>query len=296
MFSLFHNNKKKDKWAIYLSEDMKQAEEKYVPYAVYFQKLARIRHDFANYMQSIQIFLMDEGAAAEGRRMKQQIIALIDDLLEDAYKEMERKYLEKNDYDRCPSFHDYEKMDVVLSQQWKSWFLKKKYFEDMYKEIPRMYMILAEMKDKLSYSMDPDERECEYMLSVLDSFRNQTHVDHPVLAALVSDVDFRCVEAGITFHHKVEVPDTFEISIPEVYYLYDTLLSYAFCQAQNYTSSEGKEIRFRTASQYGLWHLQMECPPGIPLPDKSFLRLLKRHKITYKYRCINGKTQIDLIR
>nr|MBQ8251789.1 hypothetical protein [Lachnospiraceae bacterium] len=275
---------------------MKQAEAKYVPYAVYFQKLARIRHDFANYMQSIQIFLMDETAAAEGKRMKQQIVDLIDDLLEDAYKEMERKYLEKNDYDRCPSFHDYEKMDVVLSRQWKSWFLKKKFFEDMYKEIPRMYMILAEMKEKLSYSMDPDERECEYMLSVLDSFRNQTHVDHPVLAALIADVDRRCAESGIRFHYKADVPDTFEMSITEVYYLYDTLLLYALCQAQNYHVPEAKEIRFRTASQYGLWHLQMECPPGIPLPDKDFMRLLKRYKITYKYRCINGKTQIDLIR
>ncbi|MBE5881767.1 MAG: hypothetical protein E7289_05635 [Lachnospiraceae bacterium] len=294
MLSLFHTSLKKDKWAEYLYEDMKQAEEKYVPYAVYFQKLATIRHDFANYMQSIQFFWMDEEAAAEGKRMKQHIVVLIDDLMEDTYKEMERKYLEKNNFERCPSFHDYEKMDVVLSRRWKSWFLKRNYFEAMYKEIPRMYMILRQMKDKLTYSMDPDERECEDMLKVLDSFRDKTHVQHPVLAALIADIDAQCHAGGIEFRYKAEVPDTFEIQITDVYYIYDTLLVYALGQAKKGTVGK-QEIRFRTASQYGLWHLSMECPPGASLMDKDFYRVLKKYKITYKYKCVDGKTQIDLI-
>lgn len=295
MISLFRINLKKDSWAQYLYEDMKQAEEKYSPYAVFFQKLATIRHDFANYMQSIQFFWMDEAAAAEGKRMKLQIVALIDELMEMTYKEMERKYLEKNSFDRCPSFQDYEKMDVVLSKRWKSWFLKRGYFEAMYKEIPRMYMILSKMKEQLSYSLDPDERECEDMLAVLDSFKNKTNVEHPVLAALISDVDDKCKQYGVEFRYKAEVPDTFEITVPDTYYMYDTLLNFALELSKNWNGTEGKEIRFRTASQYGLWHLYLECPPGVPLLDKDFERMLKKHKITYKYKCIGGRTQIDLI-
>ena len=295
MISLFQIRLKKDNWAQYLCEDMKQAEEKYAPYNIFFQKLATIRHDFANYMQSIQFFWMDEAAAAEGKKMKQQIVRLIDELLDMTYKEMERKYLEKNDFERCPSFQDYEKMDVVLSKRWKSWFLKRNYFEIIYKEVPRMYMILRQMKDKLSYSLDPDERECEDMLAVLDSFKNKTTVEHPVIAALISDIDDKCKASGIEFRYKAEVPDTFEISIPDVYYMYDTLLMFAYELSKNYTGSGEKEIRFRTASQYGLWHLYMECPPGVPLLDRDFVRMLKKHKITYKYKCTDGKTQIDLI-
>ena len=296
MISLFLKSKKKDNWAQYLFEDMKQAEEKYAPYAVFFQKLATIRHDFANYMQSIQFFWMDETAAAEGKKIKLHIVALIDELLEMTYKEMERKYLERNSFERCPSFQDYEKMDVVLSRRWKSWFLKRSYFEAMYKEIPRMYMILKRMKEQLSFSMDPDERECEDMLAVLDSFKNKTNVEHPVLAALISDVDDKCKECGIEFRYKAEIPDTFDISVPDTYYMYDTLLSFALDQAENWRGEDGREIRFRTASQYGLWHLYLECPPGVPLLDKDFERMLKKHKITYKYKCVSGRTQIDLIR
>ncbi len=296
MIALFQRKSNKNNWAEYLFEDMKQAEEKYRPYAVYFQKLATIRHDFANYMQSIQFFAMDETAAAEGKRMKQQIIRLLDELMEMTYKEMERKYLEKNAFDRCPSFHDYEKMDVVLSRRWKSWFLKRGYYEAMYKEIPRMYMTLRKMKDQLSFSMDPDERECEYILSQLDSFRNKTNVDDPVLAALMYDMDSKCRQNNIVFHYKAEIPEAFEITVPDVYYLYDTLLSFGLEQAKNWNGLQGKEIRFRTASQYGLWHLLLECPPGVPLLDRDFIRMLKKYKITYKYKCADGKTQIDLIR
>lgn len=295
MWSLFRKNVEKEKWALYLYEDMKQAEEKYTPYAVFFQKLATIRHDFANYMQSIPFFMMDDEAAAEGKRMKCRILVLIDDLMEDTYGEMERKYLEKNDYERCPSFRDYEKMDVLLSRQWKSWLMKKNYFETMYKEVPRMYRILAEMKEKLSYSMDPDERECEYMLSALDSFSGQNRQENPVFAALMEEVAGVCAKNNILFHYKAEPPETFEISIADVYYIYDSLLAYALKQAQGSTASQ-KEIRFRTASQYGLWHLQMECPPGVPIPDRDFLRMLKKYKIAHKYKCADGVTQIDLFR
>ena len=296
MIALFQYKFKKDPWAQYLSEDMKQAEVLYRPYAVYFQKLATIRHDFANYMQSIPFFRMDETAATEGKRMKQHIVVLIDELMEMTYKEMERKYLEKKSYDRCPSFQDYEKMDVVLSMLWKSWFLKRGYYEEMYKEVPRMYMILRKMKEQLSYSMDPDERECEDMLAWLDSFKNKTNVEDPVLAALIYDIDMQCRAQGIMFHYKTEVPETFETEITDVYHIYDTLLRYALNAAKRCNSQKGQEIRFRTASQYGLWHLYLECPPGASVEDKGFFRLLKKYKITYKYKCMDGRTQIDLIR
>ncbi len=295
MFFLFHGHFKKDTWLTYLIEDMKQAEEKYAPYRVFFQKLGTIRHDFANYVQSIQFFWMDEEAAQEGKKMKAQILAQIETLLDEIYKEMETNTLKQVNYDKCPSFHDYEKMDLILSKRWKSWFPKKKYYETLENEIPRMYVILSEMKEKLSYSLDPDERECEHMLAVLDSFKNQVGVENPVLAALVSDMFVSCDEKGIDFKCKVDMPDTFDMPVSDVYHMYDSLLSFALMQAEGFRGDEGA-IRFKTASQYDLWHLHLECPPGVPKLDKVFIKNLKKHKITYKYKCVDGKTEIDLIR
>ncbi len=295
MLSLLCNRFKKDIWVTYLEEDMKQIEARYIPYGVYFQKLGTIRHDFANYVQSVQFFWMDEEAAKEGKNMKLHIIGLIDELEDALINEMERISIQKINYDRCPSFQDYEKMDVLLSKRWKSWFPKKKYYAAMDKEIPRMFHVLSDIREKLTYSLDPDERECEEMLRQLDSFKNQINVDDPVLAALISDVNDDCKECGIDFKYRAELPDTFEISIVDVYHIYECLLAFALGQTKHYRGEEAS-IRFKTASQYELWHLQLECPPGIPKLDRAFMRLLKKNKITYKYKCVDGRTQIDLIR
>ena len=79
-----------------LSDDMKVTTEKYQPYADLYKEFRRIRHDFANYAQTIEL-LQDEDSKSERKRLKKEIILKIDcldDHLDYIISDHEKKQVE----------------------------------------------------------------------------------------------------------------------------------------------------------------------------------------------------------
>lgn len=308
MAGLFRKIEKKYKWDVNLSEDMAHTERVYSPYILYFRQFRQIRHDFANYAQGMQLEESELNFKIQKKR-KEKLMEHIDTLLLTLCGRIAVQATGQNSLAQewCPSFADFGEMGDEKAGRWKSWLARKKYFIQIEKELPRMKDVLMALKERMERRLDFDERETGEFLSDMDAIGGLVDIENPVIAVLFTDMLCSCRDCDIEFRFKMEMPEEFEMETVDLYYICDRLLYFAAEKAKeeagykkNPQGDEKVLISFKAASQFGIWHMQVEYPQdtwqSIPPFDGMFLDILKKYKINYKTETKNGNMQIHLIR
>lgn len=290
----------KDMWVHRLADDMHHTEQVYSSYQPYYTAFRKIRHDFANYVQTLQLFEPGE-EASEANRLRRNILSQVQALCAAMEAETSRILSGTVLQTQSPSFQEFEQMGACNAQRFQRWLCRKAYFLQLQNELPGIYQSLCMTAEKLSYSLPPSIPEATGILDEMDSFRASVPVDNLILAALISDIACMCREKEISFRYRAEVPEAFSISMPDLFYLYDCLLSFA---VQRSKPGNGAVISFKTAERFGLWHLKLtyesdadkDAQTADTITDAMFASILHTYAISMKQKTNEKQTEIDLIR
>lgn len=261
------------KWEKNLESDIDCMEVSVQPYIALFYAFRKIRHDFANYVQTLQLFDETENYE-EKKKMKKEILGQIGQFYENMPK----------DAPQFPSLPAIPARNARLRVFYETWSAIRQEMEKLPGTIREMQKPLQELQDRLERSLDPDERETEALLSGLDRFRSLPAEATPALSVLMDLCMQEAEENGCLLRYKICRPACFQISDPDLLLLYRQLFLLAFSGADRSGKGAGQEeksIRLRSAEKFNMWHLQMD----IPFASDRQADLLQMQK-TPMYRCI----------
>lgn len=255
--------------------DMRCAATDMVLYDEIYRSFRKIRHDFANYIQSSSLESEDENFILRIRVLKKGTLEDTNNLLkrleelpfdiespdpEGVYPYLSRRQRPKGKM--C-------ERDRLLFDLWEK---MKTYYIMQQQELSAMKKVLLNLQDRLERSLAPDEEESRIHLEECDSIKCHMTAENVLLAAFVYTVSSQCTERGADFRFRLTVPDAFKNADGDLF----CLLSLTEMQAMTFTGLAGplgkpvKQagdetagnrylVRVLLASGMGLWHFSLEC-------------------------------------
>ena len=261
------------KWKKNLESDIDCMEESMQPYIALFYAFRKIRHDFANYVQTLQLFAEVENYD-EKKKMKKGIL----DQIGRFYECMP---------DTVPLFPPMPAKatrNTQLGLLYETWSEIRREMEKLPDTIKKMLEPLQKLEDQLERSLDPDESETEALLSGLDQFRSLPTEETSALSVLMDLCMREAEQNSCLLRYKICQPTCFQMAYPDMLLLYRQLFLLALSgagQSGGKTDMSSAVIRLRSAEKFNMWHLHLEFP-CTPDGQDSLLQMQK----TQMYRCI----------
>ena len=266
------------KWEKNLESDIDCMEESMQPYIALFYAFRKIRHDFANYVQTLQLFAEVENYD-EKKKMKKGIL----DQIGRFYECMP---------DTVPLFPPMPAKatrNTQLGLLYETWSEIRREMEKLPDTIKKMLEPLQKLEDQLERSLDPDESETEALLSGLDQFRSLPTEETSALSVLMDLCMQEAEQNSCLLRYKICQPTCFQMAYPDMLLLYRQLFLLALSgagQSGGKTDMSSAVIRLRSAEKFNMWHLHLEFP-CTPDGQDSLLQMQK----TQMYRCIRKLTK-----
>lgn len=261
------------KWEKNLESDIDCMEESMQPYIALFYAFRKIRHDFANYVQTLQLFAEVENYD-EKKKMKKGIL----DQIGRFYECMP---------DTVPLFPPMPAKatrNTQLGLLYETWSEIRREMEKLPDTIKKMLEPLQKLEDQLERSLDPDESETEALLSGLDQFHSLPTEETSALSVLMDLCMQEAEQNSCLLRYKICQPTCFQMAYPDMLLLYRQLFLLALSgagQSGGKTDMSSAVIRLRSAEKFNMWHLHLEFP-CTPDGQDSLLQMQK----TQMYRCI----------
>lgn len=261
------------KWKKNLESDIDCMEESMQPYIALFYAFRKIRHDFANYVQTLQLFAETENYD-EKKKMKKGIL----DQIGRFYECMP---------DTVPLFPPMPAKatrNTQLGLLYETWSEIRREMEKLPDTIKKMLEPLQKLQDQMERSLDPDESETEALLSGLDQFRSLPTEETSALSVLMDLCMQEAEQNSCLLRYKICQPTCFQMAYPDKLLLYRQLFLLALSgagQSGGKTDMSSAVIRLRSAEKFDMWHLHLEFP-YTPDGQDSLLQMQK----TQMYRCI----------
>ena len=261
------------KWEKNLESDIDCMEESMQPYIAFFYAFRKIRHDFANYVQTLQLFAEVENYD-EKKKMKKGIL----DQIGRFYECMP---------DTVPLFPPMPAKatrNTQLGLLYETWSEIRREMEKLPDTIKKMLEPLQKLQDQMERSLDPDESETEALLSGLDQFRSLPTEETSALSVLMDLCMQEAEQNSCLLRYKICQPTCFQMAYPDKLLLYRQLFLLALSgagQSGGKTDMSSAVIRLRSAEKFDMWHLHLEFP-YTPDGQDSLLQMQK----TQMYRCI----------
>lgn len=261
------------KWKKNLESDIDCMEESMQPYIALFYAFRKIRHDFANYVQTLQLFAETENYD-EKKEMKKGIL----DQIGRFYECMP---------DTVPLFPPMPAKatrNTQLGLLYETWSEIRREMEKLPDTIRGMLEPLQKLQDQMERSLDPDESETEALLWGLDRFRSLPTEETSALSVLMDLCMQEAEQNSCLLRYKICQPTCFQMAYPDILLLYRQLFLLALSgagQSGGKTDMSSAVIRLRSAEKFNMWHLHLEFP-YTPDGQDSLLQMQK----TQMYRCI----------
>lgn len=261
------------KWKKNLESDIDCMEESMQPYIALFYAFRKIRHDFANYVQTLQLFAETENYD-EKKEMKKGIL----DQIGRFYECMP---------DTVPLFPPMPAKATRNTQfglLYETWSEIRREMEKLPDTIRGMLEPLQKLQDQMERSLDPDESETEALLWGLDQFRSLPTEETSALSVLMDLCMQEAEQNSCLLRYKICQPTCFQMAYPDMLLLYRQLFLLALSgagQSGGKTDMSSAVIRLRSAEKFDMWHLHLEFP-YTPDGQDSLLQMQK----TQMYRCI----------
>lgn len=260
-------------WKKNLESDIDCMEESMQPYIALFYAFRKIRHDFANYVQTLQLFAETENYD-EKKEMKKGIL----DQIGRFYECMP---------DTVPLFPPMPAKatrNTQLGLLYETWSEIRREMEKLPDTIRGMLEPLQKLQDQMERSLDPDESETEALLWGLDRFRSLPTEETSALSVLMDLCMQEAEQNSCLLRYKICQPTCFQMAYPDILLLYRQLFLLALSgagQSGGKTDMSSAVIRLRSAEKFNMWHLHLEFP-YTPDGQDSLLQMQK----TQMYRCI----------
>ncbi len=261
------------KWKKNLESNIDCTEASVQPYIALFYAFRKIRHDFANYVQTLQLFAETENYD-EKKKMKKGIL----DQIGRFYECMP---------DTVPLFPPMPAKatrNTQLGLLYETWSEIRREMEKLPDTIQGMLEPLQKLEDQMERSLDPDESETEALLSGLDRFRSLPMEETPALSVLMDLCMQEAEQNSCMLRYKICQPTCFRMAYQDMLLLYRQLFLLALSgagQSGGKTDMSSAVIRLRSAEKFNMWHLHLEFP-YTPDGQDSLLQMQK----TQMYRCI----------
>ena len=258
-------------WKKNLESDIDCMEESMQPYIALFYAFRKIRHDFANYVQTLQLFAETENYD-EKKEMKKGIL----DQIGRFYECMP---------DTVPLFPPMPAKatrNTQLGLLYETWSEIRREMEKLPDTIRGMLEPLQKLQDQMERSLDPDESETEALLWGLDRFRSLPTEETSALSVLMDLCMQEAEQNSCLLRYKICQPTCFQMAYPDILLLYRQLFLLALSgagQSGGKTDMSSAVIRLRSAEKFNMWHLEF---PYTPDGQDSLLQMQK----TQMYRCI----------
>lgn len=288
------------KWKKNLESDIDCMEESMQPYIALFYAFRKIRHDFANYVQTLQLFAETENYD-EKKEMKKGIL----DQIGRFYECMP---------DTVPLFSPMPAKatrNTQLGLLYETWSEIRREMEKLPDTIRGMLEPLQKLQDQMERSLDPDESETEALLSGLDRFRSLPMEETPALSVLMDLCMQETEQNSCLLRYKICQPTCFQMAYPDMLLLYRQLfllaLSGAGQQSGGKTDMSSAVIRLRSAEKFDMWHLHLEFPYTPDGQDslsqmqktqmyRCIRKLSKTYKLQLKFARISDGISLDLVK
>lgn len=287
------------KWEKSLESDIDCMEESMQPYIALFYAFRKIRHDFANYVQTLQLFAEMENYD-EKKKMKKGIL----DQIGRFYECMP---------DTVPLFSAMPAKvtrNTQLGLLYETWSAIRQEMEKLPDTIKRMQEPLQKLEDQLERSLDPDEAETEALLWGLDQFRSLPTEETPALSVLMDLCMQEAEKNSCLLHYKICQPTCFRMAYPDMLLLYRQLFLLALSgagQSGKKTDMSSAVIRLRSAEKFNMWHLHLEFPytsdgqNGLLQMQKTQMyrcirKLSRTYKLQLKFVQISDGISLDLVK
>ena len=261
------------KWEKSLESDIDCTEASVQPYIALFYAFRKIRHDFANYVQTLQLFAETENHD-EKKKMKKEIL----DQIGRFYECM------PDTVPLFPLMPAKVTRNIQLGLLYETWSEIRRKMEKLPDTIKKMQEPLQKLEDQLERSLDPDESETEALLWGLDQFRSLPMEETSALSVLMDLCMQEAEQNSCMLRYKICQPTCFRMAYPDMLLLYRQLFLLALSgagQSGGKTEMSSAVIRLRSAEKFDMWHLHLEFP-CTPDGQDSLLQMQK----TQMYRCI----------
>ena len=193
------------KWKKNLESDIDCMEESMQPYIALFYAFRKIRHDFANYVQTLQLF-----AETENYDEKKEIKKGILDQIGRFYECMP---------DTVPLFPPMPAKatrNTQLGLLYETWSEIRREMEKLPDTIRGMLEPLQKLQDQMERSLDPDESETEALLWGLDQFRSLPTEETSALSVLMDLCMQEAEQNSCLLRYKICQPTCFQIAYPDM--------------------------------------------------------------------------------
>lgn len=287
------------KWEKSLESDIDCMEESMQPYIALFYAFRKIRHDFANYVQTLQLFAEMENYD-EKKKMKKGIL----DQIGRFYECMP---------DTVPLFSALPAKatrNTQLGLLYETWSAIRQEMEKLPDTIKRMQEPLQKLEDQLERSLDPDESETEALLWGLDQFHSLPTEETPALSVLMDLCMQEAEQNSCLLRYKICQPTCFRMAYPDMLLLYRQLFLLALSgagQSGKKTDMSSAVIRLRSAEKFNMWHLHLEFPymsdgqNGLLQMQKTQMyrcirKLSRTYKLQLKFTQISDGISLDLVK
>ena len=287
------------KWKKNLESDIDCMEESMQPYIALFYAFRKIRHDFANYVQTLQLFAETE-YYDEKKKMKKEIL----DQIGRFYECMP---------DTVPLFPPMPAKatrNTQLGLLYETWAAIRQEMEKLPDTIKKMQEPLQKLEDQLERSLDPDDSETEALLCGLDQFRSLPAEETSALSVLMDLCMQEAEQNSCLLRYKICQPTCFRMAYPDMLLLYRQVFWLALSgagQSGGKTDMSSAVIRLRSAEKFNMWHLHLEFPytsdgqNGLLQMQKTQMyrcirKLSKTYKLQLKFAQISDGISLDLVK
>lgn len=287
------------KWKKNLESDIDCMEESMQPYIALFYAFRKIRHDFANYVQTLQLFAETENYD-EKKEMKKGIL----DQIGRFYECMP---------DTVPLFPPMPAKatrNTQLGLLYETWSEIRREMEKLPDTIRGMLEPLQKLQDQMERSLDPDESETEALLWGLDQFRSLPTEETSALSVLMDRCMQEAEQNSCLLRYKICQPTCFQMAYPDMLLLYRQLFLLALSgagQSGGKTDMSSAVIRLRSAEKFDMWHLHLEFPYTPDGQDslsqmqktqmyRCIRKLSKTYKLQLKFARISDGISLDLVK
>ena len=273
-----------------------------------YRAFRRIRHDFANYLQSSSFESEDEEFILRLRVLKRETLQQVEELL-GRLDEIEKKSRKENFpwLDRMPEMvRRPSERTLVLNRTWQE---MKSYFKAQLEELFLIRPVLEHLQDRLQRSLPPDEEESRIHLEECDSIHCHMTAEHVLLAAFVYGFQQQASAIGAGFRFQIAIPQPFRNRWTDLFFLLGLAREKSIhALSGNVYPADVRHdaglIRIRLAEGMGLWHFFLEYgrmqegADEIPTPDfsesRALKRILKKMNATLHEKQTDMKIQIDI--
>lgn len=287
------------KWVKSLESDIDCTEASVQPYIALFYAFRKIRHDFANYVQTLQLFAESENHD-EKKKMKKEILDQIGRFYE-CMPDTEPLF---------PPMPAKATRNTQLGLLYETWAAIRQEMEKLPDTIKKMQEPLQKLEDQLERSLDPDESETEALLWGLDQFRSLPAEETSALSVLMDLCMQEAEQNSCLLRYKICQPTCFRMAYPDMLLLYRQVFWLALSgagQSGEKTDMSSAVIRLRSAEKFNMWHLHLEFPytsdgqNGLLQMQKTQMyrcirKLSKTYKLQLKFAQISDGISLDLVK